>query len=86
MLGVGHRQPQAVVAWHRMGFRLFWAWKARRGQPGCPAMARETKRASQTAHLVTVLLEEPPVRRIEFCNRLDEVAVSKEDALGGHQC
>ena len=29
-------------------------------------MARETKRATQTAHLVTVLLEEPPVRRINF--------------------
>lgn len=28
-------QPQTVIAWHRMGFRLFWHWKsrARRGRP-----------------------------------------------------
>jgi hypothetical protein len=27
-------QPETVVAWHRAGFRLFWTWKVRRGQPG----------------------------------------------------
>ena len=27
-------KPETVVAWHRMGFRLFWAWKVRRGQAG----------------------------------------------------
>src|SRR3974390_296699 len=26
-------KPQTVVAWHRMGFRLFWTWKVRWGQP-----------------------------------------------------
>jgi putative transposase len=26
-------QPATVIAWHRAGFRLFWAWKVRRGQP-----------------------------------------------------
>jgi putative transposase len=28
-------QPQTVIAWHRLGFRLFWRWKsrARRGRP-----------------------------------------------------
>jgi len=36
-------KPQTVVAWHRMGFRLFWTWKVRRGQPGRPAIARETR-------------------------------------------
>ena len=34
-------KPETVVAWHRMGFRLFWTWKVRRGQPGRPAIARE---------------------------------------------
>ena len=29
-------KPETVVAWHRMGFRLFWTWKVRRGQPGRP--------------------------------------------------
>jgi hypothetical protein len=36
-------KPQTVVAWHRMGFRLFWTWKVRRGLPGRPAIARETR-------------------------------------------
>ena len=36
-------KPETVVAWHRLGFRLFWTWKVRRGQPGRPAIARETR-------------------------------------------
>jgi hypothetical protein len=28
-------QPQTIIAWHRLGFRLFWRWKsrARGGRP-----------------------------------------------------
>src|SRR5215831_8034234 len=33
-------KPQTVVAWHRMGFRLFWTWKVRRGQRGPRLPAR----------------------------------------------
>src|SRR5690349_20517178 len=33
-------QPETVIAWHRKGFRLFWTWKVRRGQPGRPAISR----------------------------------------------
>jgi putative transposase len=29
-------KPETVIAWHRAGFRLFWTWKVRRGQPGRP--------------------------------------------------
>ena len=36
-------QPETVVAWHRRGFRLFWAWKIRRGQPGRPTLPREVR-------------------------------------------
>ena len=36
-------KPEAVVAWHRAGFRRFWTWKVRRGQPGRPVMAREVR-------------------------------------------
>jgi transposase InsO family protein len=32
-------KPETVVAWHRAGFRRFWAWKVRRGQPGRPAIS-----------------------------------------------
>src|SRR5712692_4602431 len=30
--------PETVIAWHRRGFRLFWAWKSRRrtGRPTVP--------------------------------------------------
>src|SRR6516162_796444 len=36
-------KPQTFVAWHRMGFRLFWTWKVRRGQRGRPPIAHETR-------------------------------------------
>ena len=34
-------KPETVVAWHRAGFRVFWTWKVRRGQPGRPVISRE---------------------------------------------
>jgi transposase InsO family protein len=36
-------RPETVVAWHRAGFRLFWTWKVRRGQPGRPVILREVR-------------------------------------------
>jgi putative transposase len=33
-------KPDTVLAWHRRGFRLFWAWKSRHGV-GRPAMTPE---------------------------------------------
>jgi putative transposase len=36
-------QPETVIAWHRAGFRLFWTWKMRRGQPGRPVVSREVR-------------------------------------------
>jgi hypothetical protein len=35
-------QPKTVVAWHRRGFRVFWAWKSRQhvGRPTIPADVR----------------------------------------------
>ena len=36
-------QPETVMAWHRAGFRLFWTWKVRRGQPGRPRLAPEVR-------------------------------------------
>src|SRR6266852_5757036 len=35
--------PETGVAWHRAGFRLFWTWKVRRGQPGRPVICREIR-------------------------------------------
>src|SRR6266496_6372938 len=31
-------KPETVVAWHRKGFRWYWRWKSRQGEPGRPAV------------------------------------------------
>jgi transposase InsO family protein len=36
-------KPETVIAWHRKGFRLFWTWKIRHGQPGRPPVSKETR-------------------------------------------
>lgn len=36
-------RPETVIAWHRAGFRLFWTWKVRHGQPGRPVLSREIR-------------------------------------------
>jgi len=42
-LGVGHRQPETVVAWYRAALRLFWTWKVRCGKPGRPVISSEVR-------------------------------------------
>ena len=29
-------KPETVIAWHRRGFRCYWRWKSRQGEPGRP--------------------------------------------------
>ena len=36
-------KPETVIGWHRKGFRLFWTWKVRRGQPGRPSVSKEIR-------------------------------------------
>lgn len=36
-------QPETVVKWHRQGFRLYWRWKSRAGQPGRPRVDPEIR-------------------------------------------
>jgi putative transposase len=36
-------KPETVLAWHRAGFRLFWTWKVRHGQPVRPVISREAR-------------------------------------------
>ena len=36
-------RPETVIGWHRKGFRLFWTWKSRRGNPGRPPVSREIR-------------------------------------------
>jgi len=35
-------KPEAVIGWHRKGFRLYWKWKSRHGRRGRPRVAAET--------------------------------------------
>ena len=35
--------PETVIAWHRKGFRLFWTWKVRHGQPGRPSVLNDVR-------------------------------------------
>ena len=50
-------KPETVIAWHRAGFRLFWTWKVRRGQPGRPVISREVR------DLIRKMCRENPVLR-----------------------
>jgi len=36
-------KPETLLTWHRAGFRLFWTWKVRDGQPGRPIISREVR-------------------------------------------
>src|SRR5258708_4295684 len=36
-------KPESVIAWHRKGFRLFWTWRVRHGQPGRPAVPKDVR-------------------------------------------
>src|SRR5450631_4553777 len=37
-------KPDTVLRWHRTGFRLFWRWKSRCGNPSDRGVAQETRR------------------------------------------
>src|SRR5260370_28254562 len=36
-------KPETVIGWHRKGFRLFWTWKVRHGQPGRRLVSKEVR-------------------------------------------
>jgi transposase InsO family protein len=36
-------KPETVVSWHRAGFRLFWRWRSRSGNPGRPKISGEIR-------------------------------------------
>jgi putative transposase len=35
-------KPETIIAWHRRGFRLYWAWKSRKPQ-GRPCVLRDVR-------------------------------------------
>src|SRR5438094_5878242 len=54
-------KPQTVIAWHRRGFRLFWAWKSRQDKPGRPEMSREVRDLIRKMSLANPLWGAPRV-------------------------
>jgi hypothetical protein len=49
-IGAGDRQARTVIAWHRTGFRMFWAWKSRRGRVGRPTVAADVRALIRRMH------------------------------------
>src|SRR5262245_9965875 len=43
-------QPDTVIAWHRTGFRMFWAWKSRPGRVGRPTVAADVRALIRRMH------------------------------------
>jgi len=37
-------QPETVIRWHRLGFKLFWTLKSRVGEPGRPSVSLEIRK------------------------------------------
>src|SRR5215813_541395 len=54
-------KPETVIAWHRKGFRLFWTWKARRGQPGRPSVPKEIRQLIRRMSLENPLWGAPRI-------------------------
>jgi hypothetical protein len=48
-------KPETVISWHRQGFRWYWTWKVRHGQPGRPCVPKETR------NLIRVMSRENPL-------------------------
>ena len=49
-------KPETVIAWRRKGFRLFWTWKVRHGQPGRPSVPNDVR------ELIHKMSRENPLR------------------------
>src|SRR6516225_9662532 len=49
-------KPETVMAWHRRGFRCYWRWKSRQGEPGRPAIDGEVRELIRKMSLANPLL------------------------------
>jgi len=59
-------KPQTVIAWHRAGFRLFWTWKLRRGQPGRPVISRKVRDLIRKMCRENPIWGAPRIHRLHF--------------------
>jgi hypothetical protein len=58
--GVVVMKASTVLGWQREGFRLFWTWKIRRGEPGRPAVPKEVRELIRTMSRENPLLGRTP--------------------------
>src|ERR1700704_5280677 len=55
-------EPQTVIRWHRMGFRLYWRWKSR-SRGGRPRIAAEIRHLIRDMSLANRLWGAPRIPR-----------------------
>ncbi len=54
-------KPETVIAWHRRGFRWYWRWKSRHGEPGRPTIDLEIRELIRKMSLANPLWGAPRI-------------------------
>ena len=54
-------KPETVISWHRRGFRWYWRWKSRQGEPGRPAIDGEVRELIRKMSLANALWGAPRI-------------------------
>ena len=76
-------KPETVVGWHRRGFRLFWTWKVRRGQPGRPVVPADVRQLIRKMSRENPLWGAPRNKLYEKRIALARTAEAAEGAADG---
>src|SRR5262249_16051330 len=68
-----------VIEWHRRGFRWYWPWKVRHGQPGRPRVSKETRELIRTLSRDNVGWRAPRIHSelLKLGIRISESSISK---------
>jgi hypothetical protein len=77
-------KPETVIAWHRKGFRLYWTWKSRHGQPGRAALAKESRELIRRMSLANPLGGAPRIHGGTAQTRNRCVPGNRSDVRGAH--
>jgi transposase InsO family protein len=77
-------QPETVIRWHRMGFRLYWRWKSR-DRGGRPKVSVEIRRLIREMSLANRLWGAPRIHGelLKIGIEVAQSTVSKYMAKGG---
>jgi hypothetical protein len=75
-------QPNTVIRWHRMGFRLYWRWKSR-SRSGRPQIPAEIRRLIRDMSLANRLWGAPRIHG-ELLKLAPDYLVRDRDGSYGH--